>query len=149
MIFPQFAHLHPENIDEQDPHARLVAVAVATDAYGCSKEEPKAAEAPKTTAPPPPPAEEVVTVKIGHAGPLTGGIAHPGKDDENGVHLAVDEATERKVKIGGKVIRFEMMSEDDQADANSARDRSKFVDAKVAGVVGHLNWCDHSRFRCL
>ena len=39
------------------------------------------------------PAEETVTVKIGHAGPLTGGIAHLGKDDENGVHLAVDEAT--------------------------------------------------------
>ena len=53
--------------------------------YGCGKEEPKkAAEAPKAAAP----AEETVTVKIGHAGPLTGGIAHLGKDDENGVRLA-------------------------------------------------------------
>src|SRR5262249_13922609 len=85
-------------------------------AYGSGKEEAKkAAEAPKAAAPAAP-AEEVVTVKIGHAGPLTGGIAHLGKDDENGVHLAVDEATEKKIKIGGKTIKFEMMSEDDQAD---------------------------------
>ena len=59
--------------------------------YGCGKqEEPKKAEAPKAAAAP---AEEVVIVKIGVAGPLTGGIAHLGKDDENGAHLAIDEAT--------------------------------------------------------
>ncbi len=105
--------------------------------YGCGKEEPKKAEAPKAAAAP---AEEVAIVKIGVAGPLTGGIAHLGKDDENGVHLAVDEATERKVKIGGKVIKFEMMSEDDQADPKMGPTvAQKLVDAKVAGVVGHLN----------
>ncbi len=111
--------------------AALVAV------YGCGKEEPKkAAEAPKAAAP----AEETVTVKIGHAGPLTGGIAHLGKDDENGVHLAVDEATAKKIKIGGKTVKFEMMSEDDQADPKMGPTiAQKFVDAKVAGVVGHLN----------
>jgi branched-chain amino acid transport system substrate-binding protein len=111
----------------------LVAAALVT-AYGCSKEEPKKAEAPKA------PAEETVTVKIGHAGPLTGGIAHLGKDDENGVHLAVDEATAKKIKIGGKTVKFEMMSEDDQADPKMGPTiAQKFVDAKVAGVVGHLN----------
>ena len=90
----------------------LLSAALVT-VYGCGKEEPKkAAEAPKAAAP----AEDTVTVKIGHAGPLTGGIAHLGKDDENGVHLAVDEATGKKIKIGGKTIKFEMMSEDDQAD---------------------------------
>jgi len=118
----------------------LISGALVT-AYGCGqKEEPKkAAEAPKAAAPAAP-ADETVTVKIGHAGPLTGGIAHLGKDDENGVHLAVDEATERKVKIGGKVIKFEMMSEDDQADPKMGPTiAQKFVDAKVAGVVGHLN----------
>ena len=66
----------------------LVAAALVTF-YGCGKEEPKKAEAPKAPAAP---VEEVLVVKIGHAGPLTGGIAHLGKDDENGVHLAVDEA---------------------------------------------------------
>ena len=111
----------------------LVAAALVT-VYGCGKEEPKKAEAPKA------PAEEVVVVKIGHAGPLTGGIAHLGKDDENGAHLAVDQATEKKLKIGGKTVKFELMSEDDQADPKMGPTiAQKFVDAKVAGVAGHLN----------
>src|SRR4030095_16553985 len=89
----------------------LTVVAAAVRAlYGGGKEEPKKAEAPKAA----PAAEDVAVVKIGHAGPLTGGIAHLGKDDENGVHLAVDEATAKKMKIGGKTVKFEMMSEDDQ-----------------------------------
>jgi branched-chain amino acid transport system substrate-binding protein len=122
----------------------LVAAALA-GVYGCSKEEPKKAAAPAATpatapAAPAPVAEETVTVTIGHAGPLTGGIAHLGKDDENGVHLAVDEATAKKIKIGGKTVKFVMMSEDDQADPKLGPTiAQKFVDAKVAGVVGHLN----------
>lgn len=110
----------------------LVAAALIT-AYGCGKkEEPKKAEAPK--------AEEAVVVKIGHAGPLTGGIAHLGKDDENGARLAVDEANAKKLRIGGKLVRFELMSEDDQADPKMGPTiAQKFVDAKVAGVAGHLN----------
>jgi branched-chain amino acid transport system substrate-binding protein len=111
----------------------IVAAAVFA-LYGCGKEEPKKAEAPKA------PAEDVAVVKIGVAGPLTGGIAHLGKDDENGAHLAIDEATAKKMKIGGKTIKFEMMSEDDQADPKMGPTiAQKFVDAKVAGVVGHLN----------
>src|SRR4029450_11230126 len=103
--------------------------------YGCGQEEPKKAEGPKAA-----PAEDAVVVKIGHAGPLAGGIAHLGKDDENGVHLAVDEATAKKIKIGGNTIKFEMMSDDDQADPKMGPTiAQKFVDAKVAGVVGHLN----------
>src|SRR5512143_3088435 len=111
----------------------VVAAAVFTS-YGCSKEEPKKAEAPKA------PVEDVVTVKIGHAGPLTGGIAHLGKDNENGARLAVEEATAKKLKIGGKTVKFELMGEDDQADPKMGPTiAQKFVDAKVAGVVGHLN----------
>jgi len=120
----------------------LVAAAVV-GLYGCGKEEPKQAPAaPAATAPAAaaPAAAETVTVKIGHAGPLTGGIAHLGKDDENGVHLAVDEANAKKLKIGGKTVTFEMMSEDDQADPKLGPTiAQKFVDAKVAGVAGHLN----------
>jgi branched-chain amino acid transport system substrate-binding protein len=114
----------------------IVAAALIT-VYGCGKEEPKKAEPPKAAAAP---AEEVVTVKIGVAGPLTGGIAHLGKDDENGAHLAIDEATAKKMKIGGKTVKFEMMSEDDQADPKMGPTvAQKLVDAKVAGVAGHLN----------
>ena len=109
----------------------MVAAAVVTF-YGCGKEEPKKAEAPKV--------DDSVTVKIGHAGPLTGGIAHLGKDNENGVRLALDEANGKKLKIGGKTIKFELMAEDDQADPKLGPTiAQKFADAKVSGVVGHLN----------
>jgi branched-chain amino acid transport system substrate-binding protein len=116
----------------------LTAIAAALITfYGCGKEEPKKAEAPKA---PPAPVEEVVVVKIGHAGPLTGGIAHLGKDNENGVRLALDEANAKNMKIGGKTVKFEMMPEDDQADPKLGPTiAQKFADAKVAGVVGHLN----------
>jgi len=112
----------------------LLAAALAT-AYGCGKEEPKkAAEAPKA------PVEEVVVVKIGHAGPLTGGIAHLGKDNENGARLAVDQANAKGIKLGGKKVKFELLAEDDQADPKLGPTiAQKFADAKAAGVVGHLN----------
>jgi branched-chain amino acid transport system substrate-binding protein len=79
-------------------------------------------------------------VKIGHAAPLTGGIAHLGKDNENGVRLAVDEANAKGITIGGQKVVFEMVSEDDEAKPDKGPIiAQKFVDAKVAGVVGHLN----------
>jgi branched-chain amino acid transport system substrate-binding protein len=79
-------------------------------------------------------------VKIGHAAPLTGGIAHLGKDNELGVRLALDEANAKGVTIGGEKVAFELLSEDDEAKPDKGPIiAQKFADAKVAGVVGHLN----------
>jgi branched-chain amino acid transport system substrate-binding protein len=79
-------------------------------------------------------------VKIGHAGPLTGGIAHLGKDNENGARLAIDEANAAKITIDGKQVKFALVAEDDQADPKVGTTvAQKMVDAKVVGVVGHLN----------
>ncbi|OLE20301.1 MAG: branched chain amino acid ABC transporter substrate-binding protein [Betaproteobacteria bacterium 13_1_20CM_3_63_8] len=79
-------------------------------------------------------------VKIGHVAPLTGGIAHLGKDNENGARLAIDEANAAKIKIGGKEAKFALLAEDDQADPKVGTTvAQKLVDAKVVGVVGHLN----------
>ena len=79
-------------------------------------------------------------VKIGHVGPLTGGIAHLGKDNENGARLAIEEANAAKTKIDGKEVKFTLVAEDDQADPKVGTTvAQKLVDAKVAGVVGHLN----------
>ncbi len=110
-----------------------VAALAALGLASCSKEEP-----PKpAAAPPAPPSMEV---KIGSVAPLTGGIAHLGKDNENGVRLALEEATAAKFKIDGKEVKFVMVSEDDQADPKVGTTvAQKLVDAKVAGVVGHLN----------
>jgi len=81
-----------------------------------------------------------MTVTIAHAGPLTGSIAHLGKDDENGVALAVAQANDKKISIDGKPVTFKMMSEDDQADPKVGTTvAQKLVDAKVAAVIGHLN----------
>jgi len=118
----------------------LVAAAVALAVGGCGEEKKPApkpvAEAPKA-APPPPPSIEI---KIGHVGPLTGGIAHLGKDNENGARLAVEEANNAKIKIDGKDAKFSFIGEDDQADPKVGTTvAQKLVDAKVNGVVGHLN----------
>jgi len=79
-------------------------------------------------------------VKIGHVAPLTGGIAHLGKDNENGARLAIEEANAAKTKIDGKEVKFTLVAEDDQADPKvGATVAQKLVDAKVVGVVGHLN----------
>jgi len=79
-------------------------------------------------------------VKIGHAGPLTGSISHLGKDNENGVRMAIDEANAAGIEIGGKKVTLELLSEDDQADPKQGTIvAQKLVDAKVVGVIGHLN----------
>ena len=113
----------------------VFAAMLAAGLVGCGKEEakpaPKAAEAP---------AEPTVTVTIAHAGPLTGSIAHLGKDDESGVRLAVDQTNAKKIKIDGKVLNIKFMTEDDQADPKVGTTvAQKLVDAKVVAVVGHLN----------
>ena len=111
------------------------AVALALGLAACGqKEEPKKAEAPAPAAP------AGLTVTIAHAGPLTGSIAHLGKDDENGVSLAISQANDKKITIDGKPVTFKMMSEDDQADPKVGTTvAQKLVDAKVAAVIGHLN----------
>ena len=79
-------------------------------------------------------------VKIGHVGPLSGAIAHLGKDNENGARLAIEELNAKGVKIGGKAVKFELVAEDDAADPKQGTAAAqKLVDSKVSGVIGHLN----------
>src|SRR5438552_9973058 len=114
----------------------FVAAALVT-AYGCGKEEPKKVEASATTAAP---ATPEAVVKIGHVGPTTGPQAHLGKDNENGARMAIDDANAKNIVIDGKKIKFQLIAEDDQADPKQGTTvAQKLVDAKVAGVVGHLN----------
>jgi branched-chain amino acid transport system substrate-binding protein len=79
-------------------------------------------------------------VKIGFAAPLTGVNAGYGKDLENGVRLAIEEANAQKIKIGNQVADFQLVSEDDQADPRvGVQAAQKLVDAQVSVVVGHFN----------
>ncbi|WP_085317867.1 branched-chain amino acid ABC transporter substrate-binding protein [Derxia lacustris] len=84
-------------------------------------------------------AQEVV-VKIGHVAPMSGGQAHLGKDNEWGAKLAIDDLNKAGVTIGGKKVKFRLISEDDGADPRQGTAvAQKLVDEKVVGVVGHLN----------
>jgi branched-chain amino acid transport system substrate-binding protein len=79
-------------------------------------------------------------VRIGHVAPLSGGIGHLGKDNQRGAQLAIAEANARKIQIKGVTVKFELVSEDDQADPKvGVRIAGKLVASRVAGVVGHLN----------
>ncbi len=120
-----------------------VAAAIAMIGCGQKKEEPKPQAAAPVAAPAPAPVpapKPEVTVKLGHVAPLTGPQAHLGKDNENGARMAVDELNSQNLEIGGAKIKFELLAEDDQADPKQGTIvAQKLVDAKVNGVIGHLN----------
>lgn len=130
--------------------ARLSAVLAALALWGCGKTESPAPEASKPAgdtqqaaapASAPAPTEPAApVVKIGLAVPLTGPQAHLGIEIRDGAQLALDEANEAGVMLGGQKVKFELMAEDDEANPSKATIvAQKLVDAKVAGVVGHMN----------
>jgi len=112
-----------------------VAIAVAVALAACGKKEESAKKEAAKAAP----AEEVV--KVGHVAPLTGGIAHLGKDNENGARMAIDEINGAGgLKIGDKTLKLELVAEDDKADPKEGTlAAQKIVDSGVVAVVGHLN----------
>ena len=120
----------------------VIAAAVALAACGKKEEAaPKATETKKAAAAP---AE--TTIKIGHVAPLTGGIAHLGKDNENGARLAVDEINAAGgVKAGDKTFKLELLAEDDKADPKEGTlAAQKIVDGGAVArrrppELGHLD----------
>ena len=117
--------------------ALSVAAAFALSACG-QKDAPPPVAAPATPAAPA--AKPEVVVKLGHVAPMTGPQAHLGKDNENGAVLAIEELNAKGLEIGGAKVKFELMTEDDQADPKQGSIvAQKLVDAKVNGVIGHLN----------
>ncbi|WP_374192437.1 branched-chain amino acid ABC transporter substrate-binding protein [Trinickia acidisoli] len=91
-----------------------------------------------------PPASPAVrgarTVTIGNAGPLTGGLAHFGKDDENGALLAIEEINKTGLTIGGQRITLVLDSQDDAGDPKTGTEvAQRLVDDGVVAVVGHFN----------
>jgi branched-chain amino acid transport system substrate-binding protein len=85
-------------------------------------------------------AQDMQVVKIGHVAPVSGAQAHYGKDNENGARMAIEDLNAQNIVIGGKKIKFELVAEDDAADPKQGTAAAqKLCDAKVNGVVGHLN----------
>lgn len=117
-----------------------VAMTVILVAACGKKEEVKAPAAPVAVAPAPAPSADGMVVKIGHVAPVSGAQAHYGKDNENGVRMAIEDLNKQGVEIDGKKVKFEIVAEDDAADPKQGTAAAqKLCDAKVAGVVGHLN----------
>lgn len=111
--------------------AAALALAGGLALYGCGQQEGTSQGEAGT---------DEITVVIGHVAPLTGNIAHLGKDNENGARLAVDDLNAQRLKIDGKTLKIEMVGEDDQADPKTATIvAQKLVDSHIVGVVGHLN----------
>lgn len=82
-------------------------------------------------------ADEIV--KIGHVAPLTGGIAHLGKDNENGARLAIEEINAKGLIIGGQKITLQLDAQDDANDPRTATQvAQRLVDDNVVAVIGHL-----------
>lgn len=79
-------------------------------------------------------------VKIGHVGPVSGPNSHLGKDNENAARMAVDELNAKGFTINGQKVTLQLLAEDDASDPKQGTAvAQKLVDAKVNGVVGHLN----------
>ncbi|WP_309638992.1 branched-chain amino acid ABC transporter substrate-binding protein [Methylibium sp.] len=85
-------------------------------------------------------AQDMQVVKIGHVAPVSGSQANQGKDNENGARMAIEDLNAQGITIGGKKIKFELLAEDDAADPKQGTAvAQKLCDAKVNGVIGHLN----------
>ncbi|MBK5152891.1 ABC transporter substrate-binding protein [Burkholderia sp. R-69608] len=74
-------------------------------------------------------ADEIV--KIGSVEPVTGSIAHLGKDNENGAQLAIEDINKKGLTINGKRVVLQLDTQDDQADPRIATQvAQKLVDGK-------------------
>ena len=83
----------------------------------------------------PAPGEASHTIKIGIAGPMTGGDAKMGQDFERAGRLVLEE---RKGQVAGHKIEF--LVEDDKADPKEAiAVANKLVNAGVTAAIGHYN----------
>jgi branched-chain amino acid transport system substrate-binding protein len=57
-----------------------------------------------------------------------------------GARMAIEELNTKGIKLGGQAVKFELLSEDDGGDPKQGTAAAqKLADAKVAGVIGHLN----------
>ena len=85
-------------------------------------------------------AQADTVVKLGFSSPLSGPQAHYGKDNENATRMAIDDLNAKPITIGGQKVKFELVSEDDQADPRvGTQVAQRLVDAGVKAVIGHFN----------
>ncbi len=80
------------------------------------------------------------TIKIGVAQPLSGPLAALGQDMVDGTKMAIDEINKSELRIEGKIVKLEVVTADDKADAETGKAAAQqLIDAGVVAVIGHLN----------
>jgi branched-chain amino acid transport system substrate-binding protein len=80
------------------------------------------------------------TVKIGVAQPLSGPLKDLGQDMVDGTQMAIDDINKEGLKIDGKLVKLEIMTADDKADAEAGKAAAaKLIEGGVSVVIGHLN----------
>ena len=110
----------------QRPSPTAVASSPA-EAVTPVRDEPTTAPGGNVKPPVPATGEPGLVVRIGHVAPTSGGMAHYGRDNENGARMAIDELNAKGVAIGGRSATFELFAEDDAADPKQ-------------GVAAAQNW---------
>ena len=79
-------------------------------------------------------------VKIGHVGPVSGAIAHLGKDNENGARMAIEELNAAGLKIGDEAsagFSFQLGDRIISCERNSLEE-SVFVRIKVRWIPAEI-----------
>ncbi len=103
-------------------------------AAGCGGEKAPAPAADKPAGSDPAPAAEL---RIGVAGPISGGQAKNGEDLLDGTTMAVEEFNAKGGVLGRKIV---IKVRDDMAlPANAPSAAQQLVAEKVVGVIGHFN----------
>lgn len=83
---------------------------------------------------------EPTVILLGYSGPLSGMSAAYGKSLMQAAQLAIDEANQEGVKLGGKPVIFRLLAQDDKHNANLATFVANYlVQAGVVGVIGNTN----------
>lgn len=78
-----------------------------------------------------------LTVVFGASAGTSGSRGAVGQDFNNGVILAVEDLNRRHVRVGASPVLWKVVTEDDQADPRQAATvAQKFIDTRVAGVIG-------------
>jgi branched-chain amino acid transport system substrate-binding protein len=82
---------------------------------------------------------QTLTIKIGHAAPMSGRAGVDGQSSERAARMAVDEINQRGLRIQGRRAEFALASFDDGANSELAALVAKqLVEAGVVAVVGHM-----------